>query len=71
MSTFALEKLLDKVANKYKLVVIASKRARDLNEKNLDFDLKSTFRKATSIALEETLEGKIKYREDAKPIKSK
>lgn len=68
MSTFSLEKLIDKVTNKYRLVVVAAKRARSLNEK-IDFDIKSKFRKSTTIALEEVLTGKIKYEEPKKKSK--
>ncbi|GEM_PF-1509806 len=70
MSTFKLEKMLDKVDNKYMLTVIAAKRARVLNDRSFDFDTKSTFRKATSIGLEEVLEGKVKLKaEDKKKAK--
>ncbi len=66
MSTFKLEKLLDKVDNKYMLSVLAAKRARVLNDRSFDFDTKSTFHKATSIALEETLDGKVRLKEEGK-----
>ena len=66
MSTFRLEKGLDKVTNKYKAVVIVAKRARIIIEKNLELETGSSFKKASSIALEEFLAGGIKFNENAK-----
>ncbi len=66
MSTFKLEKGLDKVTNRYRTVVIAAKRAREIIEKNLELETGSSFKKASSIALEEFLQGKLKYNENAK-----
>ena len=66
MTLFNLEKLLDKFSNKYKITVIAARRARVLTEKSLEFDVKSSFKKATSIGLEEALNDKVKYLEDVK-----
>lgn len=59
MSSFALEKLLDKETNKYRVAIIAAKRARVINEK--ENDEKMTFAKVALMALQETLEKKVKY----------
>lgn len=68
MTTFSLEKLLDKVDNKYKLVVVASKRAREILER-ADLNIQSSFKKATTIALEEVLSRKVKYEEPRRKAK--
>ena len=60
-STFLLEKLLDKQTNKYRITMIGAKRARQLTENSFNLDVKSIFKKHTSIALEEALNGKVKY----------
>ncbi|MFH1824040.1 MAG: DNA-directed RNA polymerase subunit omega [Candidatus Firestonebacteria bacterium] len=67
-TTFSLEKYLDKVQNKYKITVVASKRARQLAEKS-DLNTDSNFKKSSSMALEETLLGKVKYEEPKKKSK--
>jgi DNA-directed RNA polymerase omega subunit len=67
-TTFSLEKLLDNVTNKYKLTVVAARRARRLMEK-VDLNINSSFKKATSIGLEEVLLGKVKYDEPKKKSK--
>ena len=59
MSSFALEKLLDKETNKYRVAIIAAKRARVINEK--ENDEKKTFAKVALMALQETLEKKVMY----------
>ena len=61
MGSFGLEKLLDKETNKYRVAIIAAKRARVINEK--ENDDKKTFAKVALIALQETLEKKVKYNE--------
>jgi len=66
MTIFNLEKMLDKVENKFKIVVIAAKRARALNERGFDFGVKSIYKKYTSIAMDETLSGKVKYYDEPK-----
>ncbi len=61
MGSFSLEKLLDKETNKYRVAIIAAKRARVINEK--ENDDKKTFAKVAYQALQETLEKKVKYAE--------
>ena len=68
MNIFDIEKLIKKNDNKYKISVIAARRARSMTEK-VDLDVKSVYKKATSIALEEALTGKIKYEEPKKKSK--
>lgn len=57
----SLEKALDKASNRYLLVVLAAKRARQLN-RGATPQLDSKHKKPTSIALEEIAQGKIGYR---------
>jgi len=55
-----LEALLDRVANKYALVIVAAKRARQLKEGALPMvDVQTA--NPVSIALEEISAGKIRY----------
>ncbi|MEK6646381.1 MAG: DNA-directed RNA polymerase subunit omega [Candidatus Firestonebacteria bacterium] len=69
MNYMYLEKLLDKIENKYKMVIIASKRARQLNTGSQK-KMESPYRKTINIALEEILAGKIKYTDpSAKEVK--
>ena len=56
-----LEGLLDKVGSVYKLVILASRRALELNEGARPLvEIKDD--QKVSIALEEIMRGKIKYR---------
>jgi DNA-directed RNA polymerase subunit omega len=54
-----LEELLEKVDNRYVLVMAAAQRAKQLSQGASPL-LKSKFKKPTSIALEEILKSKIK-----------
>ncbi len=66
MSSFSLEKLLDKETNKYRVAIIAAKRARVINE--TENDDKKTFAKVALQALQETLEKKVKIQNvESKP----
>jgi DNA-directed RNA polymerase subunit omega len=58
--TYKLEELLKGKGNRYRLVVVASKRARELNA-GAPALIKSEAKKTISLALEEVLQGKIKY----------
>jgi DNA-directed RNA polymerase subunit omega len=61
MSFPSLEKSLEKVSNRYLLVVLAAKRARQLNRGAASqVEMKHT--KPTSGALEEIAESKVAYR---------
>jgi len=57
----SLEKSLNKVSNRYLLVVLAAKRARQLN-RGAAPQVETNHKKPTSIALEEVAEGKVGYR---------
>ncbi len=62
---YKLEELLKGKGNRYRLAVVASKRARELNA-GAPALIKSEAKKTTSLALEEVLQGKIKYERRAK-----
>jgi DNA-directed RNA polymerase subunit omega len=57
----SLEKSLNKVSNRYLLVVLAAKRARQLN-RGAAPQVETKHKKPTSIALGEVAEGKVGYR---------
>lgn len=62
MSYIAMEDLLEKVDSRYKLVILASRRAVELSkggQRLVDISPKA---KASTIALEEIREGKISYK---------
>jgi DNA-directed RNA polymerase subunit omega len=61
MSFPSLEKSLEKVSNRYLLVVLAAKRARQLN-RGAQAQLDSKHKKPTSVALEEIADAKVGYR---------
>ena len=63
MAYIPVEELLDKVESRYKLVILASRRAAELNsggQRLVDISAKA---KISTIALEEIREGKIIYKE--------
>ncbi len=57
----SLEKALEKVSNRYLLVVLAAKRARQLN-RGATAQVETKHKKCTSGALEEVAAGKVGYR---------
>ena len=57
----SLGKSLDKVSNRYLLVVLAAKRARQLN-RGAAAQVESKHKKPTSVALEEIAQAKVGYR---------
>lgn len=57
----SLENTLTKVANRYLLVVLAAKRARQIN-RGAPARVESRHKKPTSIALEEISQARIEYR---------
>ncbi len=61
MSFPSLEKSLNKVSNRYLLVVLAAKRARQLN-RGAAAQIESRHKKPTSVALEEIADGRVGYR---------
>jgi DNA-directed RNA polymerase subunit omega len=61
MSFPSLEKSLEKVSNRYLLVVLAAKRARQLN-RGAAAQIETKQKKPTSVALEEIADAKVGYR---------
>ena len=65
-----LERLHEVTQNRYQAVLVAAKRARQINADRLarlemmteDTELDIDFRKVTSVALDELLQGKIKVK---------
>lgn len=57
----SLEKCLEKISNRYLLVVLSAKRARQLN-RGAAPQVDSKRKKCSSVALEEVAEAKIGYR---------
>ena len=57
----SLEKSLEKVSNRYMLVVLAAKRARQLN-RGAAAQVEARHKKPTSTALEEIANAKVGYR---------
>jgi DNA-directed RNA polymerase subunit omega len=57
----SLEKALEKVSNRYLLVVLAAKRARQLN-RGAQAQVETRYKKPTSMALEEIAQAKVGYR---------
>lgn len=58
MSFPSLEKALEKIPNRYQLVVLAAKRARQLNRGSPP-QVETRRRKWTSVALEEVIAGRL------------
>lgn len=61
MAFTSLEKSLEKVPNRYLLVVLAAKRSRQLN-RGATAQVESKHKKWTSVALEEVAAAKVGYR---------
>ncbi|HET7875823.1 MAG TPA: DNA-directed RNA polymerase subunit omega [Methylomirabilota bacterium] len=61
----SLEKSLEKVSNRYLLVVFAAKRARQLN-RGAQAQVETRYKKPTSTALEEIADARVghRFRED-------
>jgi DNA-directed RNA polymerase subunit omega len=57
----SLEKALSKVSNRYLLVVLAAKRARQIN-RGAPPRVETRYKKPTSTALEEISAAKVEYR---------
>lgn len=64
MAQVPIEGLLERCGSIYKLVILAAKRAKELAEGAPPL-LKTGHSKATSIALEEILQGKVLYKAEA------
>jgi DNA-directed RNA polymerase subunit omega len=61
MSCPSLENALNKVSNRYLLVVLSAKRARQIN-RGAAARVESKQKKPTSVALEEISQAKVEYR---------
>lgn len=61
MSFPSLDKCLDKIPNRYLLVVLAAKRARQLN-RGAPPQVQTGRKKCSSVALEEVAEARVGYR---------
>lgn len=59
----SMDKLLEKISNKYMLTILSAKRARQINEE-LKFLRQVMAKDSLTIALEEILNDKIKYEEE-------
>jgi DNA-directed RNA polymerase subunit omega len=57
----SLAETLEKISNRYLLVVLAAKRARQLN-RGAPAQVETRYKKPTSTALEEIAHGKVGYR---------
>ncbi len=69
MSFPPLEKSLERISNRYLLVVLSAKRSRQLNRGALP-QVESKRKKWTSVALDEVIAGKVRPKrqgEEAKP----
>ena len=67
----SLVKSLDKVSNRYLLVVLSARRARQIN-RGAAPQVESKHKKPTSVALEEIAQGKVGYRlkDDGESLKA-
>ncbi|OGW92227.1 MAG: DNA-directed RNA polymerase subunit omega [Omnitrophica bacterium RIFCSPHIGHO2_02_FULL_63_14] len=59
-----IEALLKRCGSIYRLVILAAKRAKELSEGSPPL-VETRHRKATSVALEEILQGKVLYKGDS------
>ena len=64
MAHVPIEELLKRCGSIYKLVILAAKRAKEISEGSPPL-VQTAYKKATSIALEEILEGKVLYKAEA------
>jgi DNA-directed RNA polymerase subunit omega len=64
MAQVPIEDLLKRCGSVYRLVILAAKRAKELSEGSPPL-IETPHRKATSVALDEILNGKVLYKVDA------
>lgn len=64
MAQVPIEELLKRCGSVYRLVILASKRAKEIAEGSPPL-VEVQQRKATSVALEEILQGKVLYKTEA------
>ena len=70
MAHVPIEDLLKRCGSVYRLVILAAKRAKELSEGSPAL-VETHHRKATSVALEEILQGKVLYKDDMEPEESR
>ena len=70
MAHVPIEDLLKRCGSVYRLVILAAKRAKEISEGSPAL-VETSHRKATSIALEEILQGKVLYKDDMAPEESR
>lgn len=70
MAKVDLDHLLDRCGSVYKLVLLASKRAKELADGSKRL-IETDTRKVTSVVLEEIEAGKVRINESVKPEKEK
>ena len=66
MAQVPIEELLRRCGSVYKLVILAAKRAKELSNGSPPL-IETSHKKATSIALEEILQGKVLYKPEEEP----
>ncbi|MBC9783321.1 DNA-directed RNA polymerase subunit omega [Heliobacterium chlorum] len=69
MNQPSLDRLMEKVDSKYALVVLAAKRARAITDKSEPMVSTSKSTKPVSLALQEIVEGKIRFQQPKGGIK--
>ena len=69
MAQVPIEELLKRCGSVYRLVILAAKRAKEVAEGAPPL-VETGSKKATSVALEEILQGKVLYKPDASDEKS-
>ena len=70
MAQVPIEGLLKRCGSIYRLVILAAKRAKELSEGSPPL-VETHHRKATSVALEEILQGKVLYKGEAAEAESR
>jgi len=71
MYSIPMEELLNKTGSVYKLVIVASKRAIELNSGAGKLIEASPFLKLSTLALEEIRQGKVKIKRETKKERKK
>jgi len=61
MSTISIEQFKDKIDSLYRLVIVGSRRANQITKTDMQRLVPGSSKKATIVALEEVLEGKVSY----------
>ena len=69
MAQVEMEKLLRRCGSVYRLVILAAKRAKEVAEGSPAL-VNTSQRKVTTVALEEIVQGKVLYEQDAEPART-